>query len=493
MVVYLIQFLLLITSFALGEDLAELARKIVESPSSKARFERATCHDIEGDRSTCHWCQKAMAEQYPLDFEDFQRSFIEGNACLWKDLVRKLDANEVVYIAVLGGSMTVGHGCNDSPEGCPWSANLERLFNSSNVVVKNYAVPAANYDHFLASGDLQLIDCDLLLVDLAVNALTYFGDIERLQSRVDNVIYDVLSAHPKRPLLWVTTYLTAAGSGDLQECPHDKGEVLYSFLGRSISYSWCWFWLRIKDHEQRITSHYDIPVASYRDAAWRGTHKNGIMETFATAREDQVCLWNAWRHPSSLTHILVADVVYFSIHGMLNKARALLPESKDCTVVSTPLKAEVAAPRLCAEFGFTSHMTFNQPDGFKTTNSTSNWSFEEYQKGKPGWTIDLKESSFEENFISFSVEIGSAHIIETMYLQSFTKIGTVRAVLRKPDGEVAGSFEIKSWEEGSHASIVVTFQHVLSRSFSPGKYIVTYSLSDESHYPKFKIVGVSSC
>ena len=129
--------------------------------------------NIEGDEATCEWCSNSFAEQYPLRVEDFQHSFFEGNPCLWKELTRKLDAGEDIQIGVIGGSMTAGVGCYVPRGQCAWPVKLEQMFNSSKVTVHNYAIGGVNYDHYLAKGDLQHIECDLMLVDLAVNAQSY--------------------------------------------------------------------------------------------------------------------------------------------------------------------------------------------------------------------------------------------------------------------------------------------------------------------------------
>ena len=308
-------FLLLILisqlfSLAVSEDFSQLAHKFVESPESRARFAQGedSCHNIEGDEATCEWCSNSFAEQYPLSVEDFQHSFFEGNPCLWKELTRKLDAGEDIQIGVIGGSMTAGVGCYVPRGQCAWPVKLEQMFNSSKVTVHNYAIGGANYDHYLANGDLQHIECDLMLVDLAVNAQSYQRNEGWLQNRVDTVIFDILKAHPQRPLLWVTTYRAVPFDRNGNQ-PYEIGEMSYEVNGELKKYYWLWYSVKIKDYEQLITSHYDIPVASYRDAVWRGARVNGTMQTFAEPRENQACFFNANYHPSSATHILVADVV----------------------------------------------------------------------------------------------------------------------------------------------------------------------------------------
>ena len=483
----------------LCEDLNALALRIIESPESKERFAQASCFAAEGDMLACEWCKNAFSNHYPLNVADFQNSFIEGNPCLWKELARKFDSGEVIHIGVMGGSMTAGRRCHDAAGSshCAWPAKLEKLFNSPNVIVHNYAVPGADYDHYLASGDLQFIQCDLLLVDLAVNAQSYIRRIETLRSRVDEVIYDILKAHPERPLMWVTTYRAGGFEpGDRNgHCPlpEERGDMSYSFTGQPGGYFWCWYWVTIKDHEQLITSHYNIPVVSYRDAAWRGTRENGVMKSFDAPREDQVCFWNGWGHPSSTTHLLLADISFYSIHGMLNKARELTAKGGDCEVQRNPLHAELAIPHLCSAIGFITHMTSSKGDEFKPVDVSPHWRFREDNKGKPGWIIDLNGVPFAKNHISFEVEIGQGRNLETTYLKSYTKIGEVLAVLKNVEGTVAGTFRIEAWEEDGHASIPVTFQHKLHHDFQPGKYTVTYSLPEKAHYPKFKIISVSSC
>ena len=470
---------------------------VVNSPESRERFTvPGGCHKAEGDSETCNWCLDSFAEKYPLSAEDIQRCYFEGNPCLWTELVRKYDAGEVIHIAVIGTSMTAGHGCHDkSPGGCDWPARLERLFNSSNVVVHNYAVPAADYDHYLASGDLQSIECDLLLVDLAVNIQSYIQKPELLQSRVDAMIYTLLKTHPQRPLLWVTTYRSGGShSSDVDSnCPNDRGSLTYSLTGNPHSHFWCWYYIRIKDHEEVVTSHYGIPVVSYRDAAWRGTREGGIMKVFDPPRENQVCFWNGWAHPYGAVHLLVADLTFYAIHGMLNKARELGSQGGTCEVVRTPLFQETSIPHMCSDIGFITHMTSNHPEGFKPTGMSSHWKFGEDVKGKAGWIIHAEGAPCDENYLTFNIEIGHGRTLETTYLRSYNKIGAVFAELKTADGNVAGSFYIDAWEQFGRISIPVTVQHKLYPEFEPGNFTVTYSLDRNAHYPKFKLISVSSC
>ena len=120
---------------------------------------------------------------------------------------------------------------------------------------------------------------------------------------MDTVIFDILKAHPQRPLLWVTTYRAVPFDRNGNQ-PDEIGEMSYEVKGELKKYFWLWYSVKIKDYEQLITSHYDIPVASYRDAVWRGTRVNGTMQTFAEPRENQACFFNANYHPSSATLIL---------------------------------------------------------------------------------------------------------------------------------------------------------------------------------------------
>ena len=122
-----------------------------------------------------------------------------------------------------------------------------------------------------------------------------------------------------------------------------------TFIAHMSTYFWCWYWVSIKDHEQVVTSHLGIPVASYRDAAWRGIHEDGVMKTFDPPRENQVCFLNGWAHPHSVTHLLVADVAFYALHGMLNKARELVSQGGSCEVVRSPLFPETAIPHMCSE------------------------------------------------------------------------------------------------------------------------------------------------
>ena len=106
------------------------------------------------------------------------------------------------------------------------------------------------------------------------------------------------------------------------DCPHGAISLKYTLTGGNSYYTVCSDELTIQDAQQPILSHYNITVASYRNAVWYQMDK---------PRDNQVCFWNGRGHPNSPTHILVADVVYVSMMAMLAKAEGLTEDaSVDC-------------------------------------------------------------------------------------------------------------------------------------------------------------------
>lgn len=117
-----------------------------------------------------------------------------------------------------------------------------------------------------------------------------------------------------------------------------------------------------------------------------------------------------WGHPSAVTHLPVADVTYYGIHGMLNKARGLFSQDGSCEVVRTPLSLWTAVLHTCADKGFVIHMTSNHPEEFKPSNVSSHG---EDVKGKAGWIIDLSGKLYGDNYVTFG--LGRSH--ETTFLK----------------------------------------------------------------------------
>ena len=246
--------------------------------------------------------------------------------------------------------------------------------------------------------------------------------------------------------------------------------------------------LTIQEAQQPILSHYNITVASYRNAVWYQMDK---------PRENQVCFWNGRGHPNSPTHILVADVVYFSMMAMLAKAEGLTKDgSVDCQRAPVSLYYPEQTPEVrCASVGFKTHLSTKYPADFIPSLATSDWLYREDVPGRPGWIIefDANGTNYRQNFIQFDIELGEARQIEVTCLHSYSKVGTVFMHVNGlgSNRNATKTFRIVGSLKGGHVSVPVLSAHQMD-SMPTGPYRLTFQLH-LFNYPKFKIMAVGSC
>ena len=498
----------------LSKSVEDIITSFTSSEYSRERFRDTLCDKVEGDPVACRVCGEEFLSHYPLNAEDFNHSFIGGGTCLWRGLLQKYIAKEPIKIAVLGSSMTLGHGCEDSKlhgSHCAWPHRLELLFrgiSNERVTVENLAVSGGDYEYYLGSGDLVMVECDLMIVDLGVNAANFKSESKHLH-RVDETIYTMLQKYPTRPLLWVDTMratkigstvctvnksiyfaLTSAYTGEymVEGCPHEAIRLNYTFTGNISHYSVCSDELIRQKIEQPILSHYRVPMASYQSAVWYQMDK---------PRDNQVCFWNGRGHPNSPTHILVADVVYVSMMAMLAKAEGLTEDaSVDCQRPPVSLYyPEQTSEVRCASVGFKTHLSTKYPADFIPSLATSDWLYREDVAGRPGWIIefDANGTSYRQNFIQFDIELGDARQIEVTCLHSYSKVGTVvvHASGLGINFPLSRTFKIIGSLKGGHISI--PYLSALQMDSMPtGPYRLSFQMVPFS-YPKFKIMAVGSC
>ena len=91
----IISYFWVVTMLEAGGVLNSWVQWVVDSPESQERCNvHRDCHKAESDSETCNWCLDSLSA------EDIQQRNFEENPCLWKELVRKYDAREVIHIAV---------------------------------------------------------------------------------------------------------------------------------------------------------------------------------------------------------------------------------------------------------------------------------------------------------------------------------------------------------------------------------------------------------
>ncbi|CAM9622032.1 unnamed protein product [Choristocarpus tenellus] len=118
---------------------------------------------------------------YPITPEMLRRSVpSEGSSFLLQEAFRKARITGVFNVVILGGSMTIGHGCI-SPAGlsgkrCAWGGRLQDWFDERlrdiHVKVMNMAIPGCALSCHLPHLSQTIppnMDVDLIIADFAVN------------------------------------------------------------------------------------------------------------------------------------------------------------------------------------------------------------------------------------------------------------------------------------------------------------------------------------
>lgn len=213
--------------------------------SSSAQFE-ARRLDLSSDSSI-------LSSTCPsISAEAVAKSRILGNTERWHRVVEKMkgpNGDEVVKIAVLGGSVPAGHECasteNVPDHKCAWPSQLETMLRQSslhNVEIMNLAHGGTPSSTGITQ-IMELVEYDAIIIQWTANDDNvnrfYGNDAEKIKPHFETLVRTAL-ALPKNPAV-----------------------IIFESFGTRESEP------RAESVHYAIASVYDLPVVSARAAFWQ--------------------------------------------------------------------------------------------------------------------------------------------------------------------------------------------------------------------------------
>jgi len=368
-------------------------------------------------------------------------------------------------VAVLGGSMTVGHQAHRA-----WPERLGDLLRQAgvNAQVKNLARGGTTSRWVLANFQMlerDLSHADVILIDYGLNDLAYssaFQTQDGLGDRVlDSVYRDLLTALitlPNKPAVLDV------------ETARDQRTPPYAWTENCVDAGCSKLDIRAFAH-WRVNEEFDIPTLSYKEAVCSSGRAFWMRE------KEDVDL--GIQHPGSITHDLIARMV----RGVL------LQETMD---VCEHGARGADYPRRGFD-GLDHHVRclmrpstlYSAQHGravFKPTSLAKDWVFREDVKGKPGWISGDRTKGGD---ISFKVETHSGWI-QVEFLGTYEDIGHVTVWLDDWEPTHLNSCNLDGyWPDHMSQSRFA----LLRTGLRPGNH----SLKLRSYGTKFKLLGIAAC
>ncbi len=274
-------------------------------------------HKCSGDICNCQSCHEGIRQvmkeireytPYPISNADFilsENSTAHGlNGIRLMRALKKAqepakNGDEPVNIFVFGSSMTLGANCetpcNDKLEMCAWPARLEHTLNHipvqcdgasvDDVVTETTShnnVSAHHHHHTLrkhqrrgfvihnkaahghSSGTWATFGfgntsaMDIAIIDCAANDRNDHIGIKDLSIYTETIIRSLLALPSAPAIIYLSTY---SGS---QRLILEQKRSKYPFTGMPCAE------MGHQDHYYPVTSHYGVPIVSYRDLAMKG-------------------------------------------------------------------------------------------------------------------------------------------------------------------------------------------------------------------------------
>ena len=398
-----------------------------------------------------------------------------------------------VNIAVIGGSVTYGIGCEDAMNRtlmrCAWPGRLGRslcaLFSASEVRVLDLTMPASSMHMWLSRSSeffgRETEPIDLYIIDYGING---GGSAEELVTLVHI----------------------------LRQRTEGNAAILFletvGHFGRKVPKGWRRTtqkqWLNSNRHTGILAS-LVIPWVSYRDAIWpvlpRGPERSCFYEgnltdipTIDPKYGGYVC-WDGKVHPTWRVHQLMADIISTLF---LRLARFDSCRISTAAPPIVPFQPTPPPPRWICAVPLTT-LSSNNKASFVASHVGVGWSFYEDVKGKPGWIGNTSGTT-----ISFDVKISPAPMLTVTYLRSYDtpKVHMAHVVVTLICASNVSTVAILNGSWTDDVSLEV------SHNWKPRKYPVTQASNMVSpcrvditllgpllrHTPiKFKLTGLLSC
>ena len=411
--------------------------------------------------------------------------------------------------------MTFGHNCYDSNLGigpdCAWPARLALLLkdaHSPKVTVSNIAQPSWGYKHWIESGKLQeLGGADLVIIDLAVNTQNYLDAFAQMR-HLDCLLHGILAGPDAPAVLFVETFRSCAfedADCDFHCAPLEQGSMAVDIGSGGVkNYTWCNRWWTVQDIDRPVLRHYQLPMASYRDAVW---------PSLPSPNDHLPCFWNGLNHPDAFAHAVLARVVFFSFEQAL-RAVQNEPAGRACPKPEVKLfHQRLPVGVFCSQrkraLGESPVLSVRIPHAFRPVFSSGDWASREDVPGKLGWIGESFDKSVN-HAVGFAVNFSADPRLEVSFLKTYERIGRVTMFLgrrgfsiERPEEAVA-SYVLDGMHEARHSiPQTVAFMHkakgkknqarVLPDEVGKGEYTLVFLLDMTAKHPKFKLLEIASC
>ncbi|CAM9342071.1 unnamed protein product [Choristocarpus tenellus] len=400
----------------------------------------------------CYHQEPLPFPMYPITPEMFKRSIpFEGSSFLLHQAFRKARISGVLNVVIMGGSMTLGHGCT-SPRGlsgkeCAWGGRLQQWFDKrlSGIRVKilNRAIQSCalccHLPH-LSQTIPSSMDVDIIIADFGIND-SYFD--QYYNGKASNLLVDheafisyVFGLGSRPALIYV--------EGFHPGLRHNAAEV-----------------------HRLITERYEVPMVSYRHAIWPNK----------TDTSDVLRLWAvAGPHPPWQTHQLFADVLiqylqreYVDFCSRFGGSDHQIPFMDGVTerAEQTCLMGHLTYMDTTEDFPMEPVVELSSSGG-SSNGGGSAWVMGEDVPGKPGLLVYGMDSPGAS--VVFNLSCHSVSSIAVGYLGSYEGMGMVEVLIdgKSPNPSGSGYWIDGLWDEQIS---VQTFNFVPLQAMgpSPGK------------------------
>ncbi len=352
--------------------------------------------------------ETALAEKLDID-KMFSRAMINtGNTSRLKRVFEKAGRGKKITIGVIGGSITQGAGASKHEN--KW-ANLitkwwKKTFPKAEIKLVNAGIGATDsmYGALRAQDDLLKYKPDFVVIEYAVND----PKKEIYAKTIEGLLRQILNS-PGKPAAMMLFTMNKNG---------ENSQVWHSQVGK----------------------HYDIPMISYRNAAWQEIADGNIPW------QDVCCLDEV--HPNDLGHKLCAAFITMFLDGVLN----------------ADTKGEIATPLFTDTFEFAKR--------FKGSNLVPEYK-KGWRKNKHGWEAEKPGSE-----IVFKIP---GTFIALLYYTIKGDMGIVEITVdNKIPLKLDGCFTCPGDWNGEH-----TPSQIIAEDLKPGMHKVRIKLLEEKA-PKSK-------
>ena len=428
-------------------------------------------------------------------------------------------------IAVFGGSMVAGAGCDGGPsvqESCAYPSMIQKKLQSIMTNVSIRVMNAARggwssrifvFSFRTAIRSLPVIP-DIVLLDFSVNDLTYFGQEADAQETVSSigVFFDgmltLLSQYaPAAAILMIAAPFGAS----VDQLKPYSGDIrnYYSIAAQRT--------LAVSNHHVALVDMYSASITT----PWQPWNANA-SHYFLVHRLMAQFNWTFQMafeklqssHPTWHVHEAMSEIIVDTLARLYRRSC-----SDDMSVVIDPEMGATSEEKNTICLTPITLIDANDPasSGWTLNTSTADggWTFEEDRKGKPGWISTRRNASiafeltFDRSLKVINSNYRSSMMLSVTYLRSFGSWGSAGIYFanEKSTGN-HGSWTARSWwkqqlnaawQNRFSANVVDVFYSDNDGFFKGnrstnesivGTFVVQHEGPEGS---KFKLISISAC